>query len=127
MYYGEPFYLQLDSSIEGVAVCLREKKGYWFFQPLGCRMAVEVHAERQWLARGHDDITPEPMTVSDERLTETFYVLTGSASLIASITDGADASLPIQERRLDTFPTLIQRSGSAWSLTHAFVYFMPPL
>ncbi len=127
VYYSEPFYLQFDAPFGGAAVCLRADKGYWFFQPLPDRIVANVHSGVHWLTRDEDDISPAPLVVNDERLADSFYVLTGDADLMAAITEGADPAFPVQERRLDAFPTIIQRSGSAWSLHRTFFYYMPPL
>lgn len=127
VYYGEPFYLQLDAPFDGAAICLRSTKDYWFFQPLPHRVVATVQSGVQWLTRGDDDIGPAPLVVTDDRLSASFYILTGNDELMAALTEGADTAFPIKERRLDAFPTIIQRSRSPWSLHHAFFYFMPPL
>jgi hypothetical protein len=91
------------------------------------RVVADVHSGVQWITRGDDDLSPGPLIVTDDRLAEMFFVLAGSHDLMTLLTEGAEPAFQFRERRLDTFPTMIQRSGSAWSLHRAFVYFMPPL
>jgi hypothetical protein len=68
----------------------------------------------QWLTRGPDDIAPA--IVNDGRLADTFYVISGAETLISALAEHPDPSLPIMERRLDSFPTLIQRNGAPWAV-----------
>jgi hypothetical protein len=130
LYFGESFYLHLDSDIEGYVIGFWKFRDYWFSLLVG---PTPVQKGRQWITR--DDVRDDPVTKAvfggsigtgeirpilyrgKERYPELVTIVADEPTVHQLTGAGGNYDLPIRERTLDTFPAILESSKNPWSIS----------
>lgn len=124
LYRDDTFYLQLDSEIEGHALGFWKTREHWFRLLLG---PTVVTVGRQWITR--DEIRDDPISNAilggpsgtgniraityngKDRFPE-LVVIVADLPTVQQLMVRGGHDLPIRERTLDMFPTILETSKS---------------
>jgi len=134
------FYLQLDSDIEGYAVGLWRWGLRWYGLGLGIGPTPVIRG-RQWITRDNPVQDPlmleifggpvrtgevHPITFSGKVRYPDFVVIVADGPTTERLMQaGLGINLPVRERHLDTFPTVLETSKGPWFIAWISPDFYP--
>lgn len=130
LFYDDHFYLQIDSQIDGVALGYWKTGGYWFRLSVG---PTAVTPGRQWITRdekrddpisniifggpsGTGEIRPIRYNGRD-RLPELVVIVADQPTVDALSELDGKLDMPMRERALDMFPSILETSKSPWAIS----------